>query len=370
MLATLGLVVFAMPAASVRADAGDDWLGYLNTIRALANLPPVTENPDWSASDLKHSTYLVENNVGFADDPHREDASAPFATPEGAIASKDGNIDRSTGLLTGRDAIDGWMTAPFHALGLIDPTLGQVGFGLYAKRDAPRDAIKAAATLDVIRGRTGRWTAPVMFPADGKTLPYTDFPGQESPDPLTSCPGYTAPTGPPIMLLLGATPTVTDFAVTRDGAPAPRESCLITETTYTNPDSDVQAATRRGLAMRHAIILFPRAPLAGGVYDVSITADGTTYAWSFTVPTLQSVTLTPATVTIPVGETQQFSATATYSDGSSVDISRRVQQWSWQGTGRLTLSVPLTVTGVTPGTTTIIVPYGGMTATATVTITG
>lgn len=64
-------------------------------------------------------------------------------------------------------------------------------------------------------------------------MPLRLYDGAESPDPLTSCPGYTAPTGPPIILQLGSfsfVPNVSATSFTQDGAPL--EHCVYDETTY------------------------------------------------------------------------------------------------------------------------------------------
>jgi hypothetical protein len=64
----------------------------------------------------------------------------------------------------------------------------------------------------------------------------------------------------------------------------PLEHCVFDETTYTNPDSGTQSTGRNVLNARDAIVLIPRNPLtAGAIYQVSITANGQTYAWSFMV---------------------------------------------------------------------------------------
>ena len=60
--------------------------------------------------------------------------------------------------------------------------------------------------------------------------------------------------------------------------------CEFDETNYTNPDNSMQNLGRSVLNMRDAIILMPRNPLEAGLtYSVSITTDGITYTWSFTV---------------------------------------------------------------------------------------
>jgi hypothetical protein len=65
---------------------------------------------------------------------------------------------------------------------------------------------------------------------------------------------------------------------------APREHCRFDGTTYVNPDADMQSVGRNVLAARGAVVLLPREPLVKGVsYAASLTADGATLAWTFTV---------------------------------------------------------------------------------------
>src|SRR5438270_768166 len=40
-----------------------DWLAYVNSIRTLANLAPVSEVSEWSAGDVLHGKYMVKNQV-------------------------------------------------------------------------------------------------------------------------------------------------------------------------------------------------------------------------------------------------------------------------------------------------------------------
>ena len=109
--------------------------------------------------------------------------------------------------------------------------------------------------------------------------------GGEAPDPLSSCPGYAAPTGLPIILQLGTgsiTPAVSASSLTQDGTPLAH--CAYTEATYTNPLASEQSTGRAVLGSRDAVVLIPRSPLpAGATYAVSLTVNGTRHAWSFTV---------------------------------------------------------------------------------------
>src|SRR5882724_10929430 len=101
-----------------------DWLKAVNVYRAQAKLPPVTEDPDLSRSDLLHARYSVRNQVLV----HSEDPNLPEYTVEGDRAAHASNGAQAR---SEKDAVDQWMQAPFHALGILDPRLKTVGFGLY-----------------------------------------------------------------------------------------------------------------------------------------------------------------------------------------------------------------------------------------------
>lgn len=102
------------------------WLARANAHRAAVKLPPVIENPTWSHGCIKHAQYMVKN--GYI--AHSEESDNPWYTPEGATCARSGNVSVSSSLrATDESAIDGWMTGPFHAIGILDPRLRQVGFG-------------------------------------------------------------------------------------------------------------------------------------------------------------------------------------------------------------------------------------------------
>ncbi|NOR83482.1 MAG: hypothetical protein GQ526_08325, partial [Ardenticatenales bacterium] len=107
----------------------------------------------------------------------------------------------------------------------------------------------------------------------------------ENPDPLTSCPGYTAPAGLPIILQIGAgelSPSVSSHSLKEGDTEL--EHCTLDETTYVNPNPDLQRLGRSTLNSRDAVVIIPREPLApGGTYTVSVTVNGQTITWSFTV---------------------------------------------------------------------------------------
>ena len=258
------------------------WLAYLNRFRSDTGLNRLVENQGWSYGGWLHSRYMVKNDyVG-----HYENTGNPWYTPEGYEAGRNGNVYVSWWAdAPDEQPIDFWMTAPFHAISMLDPQLQTTSFGIY------HEAIgnwKTGATLDVIRGRGDLphgTTFPIPYPADGAETWLTAYWGGEFPDPLTSCPGYTAPTGPPIMLQLGAgelTPQVVSHQLLDNGVPLP--TCIFDETNYVNPDSGMQWTGRIVLNNRDAVVIMPRDPLIPGKsYTVEISTTESTTQWSFSV---------------------------------------------------------------------------------------
>ncbi len=260
------------------------WQQYVNYHRWLARLPAVTENADWSRGGYLHARYMVKNNVIG----HSESPSKPYYSKEGHEAAVNGNVFLSSATVgatqwyrTYRDAIDAWMTGPFHMLGIIDPRLHVSGFGEY--EEDIQGWHRYGATLDVLRGREDvppGVSYPVYYPIDGGTIPNLSYDGGESPDPLLApkCRGYAVPTGPPVALQLGTgevTPKVRRTAFRNASGDLPH--CWFDETTYAHSPG------KEGLNMRDAIIVMPKEPLeAGQRYTVTIETNDVAYSWSFT----------------------------------------------------------------------------------------
>jgi uncharacterized protein YkwD len=271
-------IVFKAPSTASPPPA--HWLDAVNYYRQMAKLPAVSENTTYSSGDWYHARYMVKNDyLG-----HSEDPANPWYTPEGAQAAANSNAMVSSNVnATDLYAINLWMSGPFHALGILDPELHEAGFGSYRE---PIGTWRMGAALDVIRGLGGlppTVSFPIYFPGDGTFTPLLSHSG-ETPSPLTSCPGYTEPSGPPIMLQIGdgsQTQNVTATSFKENGVA--RAHCTFDETDYTNSNSSYQSLGRNILNMRDAIVIMPRAPLVPGAqYTVSITVNGSTYTWAFT----------------------------------------------------------------------------------------
>jgi len=91
------------------------WLTRLNAWRATAGVSSLTENATWSAGDYAHAVYMVKNDLVT----HYETPGVPYYSVAGDTAARDGNLNvNSTTSETDSQAIDWWMQAPFHAMGL------------------------------------------------------------------------------------------------------------------------------------------------------------------------------------------------------------------------------------------------------------
>lgn len=259
-----------------RPTEDPEWLKYLNRFRDLVGLAHLSEESSWSAGAELHSRYMVKND----DIGHSEDPSNPWYTPEGHAAAQNGNVAvSSSSSAPDTFAIDLWMTGPFHAIGVVDPRLQLTGFGSYRENVGEW---QMGATLDVLRGRgplPGDISYPIYFPGDGSAYWLTQYGGKEFPDPLQSCPGYSAPSGPPVIIQLGSggvTPNVTASSFSRSGVML--DHCVFDETNYAT------SLGRTILNSRDAVVIMPREPLAvGEAYTASITHNGVVYTWSFTV---------------------------------------------------------------------------------------
>lgn len=277
---TVALICLCALVATPRADDKSSWLDRVNFYRATAGLPPVEEDRDLSGAVSEHARYMVRHDE-IAHTQNRRRSLSTAAGAQAAAASVLVGSSRATESDTW--AVDLWMQGPFHALGLLDPALKRVGFGIH--RDGG-GSIQTAAGLDVMRGRTSMLqpTFPIVWPANGATVPIGTT-TLEYPNPLASCYEYAAPAGLPVIVQLGSggvTPHVT-ASWFMDGN-RPVRHCIFDETNYHNKSKAEQQAARDILDSRDAIVLVPRAPLQfGRSYRVVIDTNGQRIDWTFRV---------------------------------------------------------------------------------------
>jgi hypothetical protein len=84
-------------------------------------------------------------------------------------------------------------------------------------------------------------------------------------------------------------------------------------------------------------------------------------------PMLTSIAVTPANPTIQAGATQQFTATGTYSDNSTLNLTSQVT-WASSTTAVATINSAGLATGVSTGSSTISATQGGVTGNTTLSV--
>ncbi|HYG97879.1 MAG TPA: Ig-like domain-containing protein [Terriglobales bacterium] len=88
----------------------------------------------------------------------------------------------------------------------------------------------------------------------------------------------------------------------------------------------------------------------------------------FTDPELTSITLSPTSPLLAIGNTQQLTATGNFDDDSTSDVTRSVT-WTTSDNAIAQVNTEGLVTGVAAGTATITATSNSITGTATVTVT-
>ena len=107
--------------------------------------------------------------------------------------------------------------------------------------------------------------------------------------------------------------------------------------------------------------------LAGAVAALATFAFTLGCRGFFVNPTLTTVTVGPTGFNLPVGSTQQMTATGTYNDGSTKTFTSGVV-WTSSDGSVATVSSSGQVTGIAAGTATITAQSGTITGTASITV--
>ena len=109
--------------------------------------------------------------------------------------------------------------------------------------------------------------------------------------------------------------------------------------------------------------------VAAGSTNISASLGGISGSTSLTVsvPSLVSISVTPVGLTLGIGINQQYVATATYSDGSSSDLTSGVT-WTSSSTSVATINSSGVATTVAAGQTTITASISGLSDTSTLTV--
>jgi uncharacterized protein YkwD len=280
-LTTLATTLALAGPTGVATAAGpsvDDWLGTVNVYRAQSGLPPVVENAAWSTGTRNHSCWMLLNGIA-----HDETPGTPGYTPDGDQAGNSGNVAvSSNSSATARGHIDLWMTGPFHAIGLLRPSLQQAAYGMCASPPNPTNTQwRSAATLDVVRGNN--WGAPkpaspIVFPGNGATTSLTRFIA-ETPDPRSFCGWGAQSVGLPLIAMMPSTVTAATASLVGPNGPIP--TCVLHRANTSGVASSI-------LGGDNAVVVVPASPLTTGTYSVAVSSNGGSANWSFNVdPTAQ-----------------------------------------------------------------------------------
>ena len=290
-------------------DAG--WLVNLNYYRTAAGLKPITEDKILSASVKKHMIYLVKSDpqyfVGAYLNRHSENPASPYYTPEGA---RSGNELTSNTSANAAEAIDSWMQAPFHALGLLREGLKSVGFDMEFNATTGQYEFG----MDIFGNLKNQRTKMVIFPGKGSFSRQDHF-QSESPDSRQACgPNWKNFTGLPlwVSLLTSPPPQMTAQLITPSGKvlKSSRDLCIVNEKNFITSDRVNGASGKTIITAGHMVLIIPKSSLAPGMQRVSLTMKGKpTIAWSFKVigppPTITwSATPTAITWDNPVAQPQ------------------------------------------------------------------
>jgi uncharacterized protein YjdB len=155
---------------------------------------------------------------------------------------------------------------------------------------------------------------------------------------------------------VGATEQYAATATYSDGSTA-----VVTSTaTWTSSSAGVATMNAAGLATA----------VAAGTTTITATVSGVsgTAALAVTAKTLASIAVTPVAMSIVAGATEQYTATATYSDGSTAVVTSTTA-WTSSNTAVATVSTAGLATGLTPGISTVTATVGGVSGTAALTVT-
>jgi trimeric autotransporter adhesin len=114
--------------------------------------------------------------------------------------------------------------------------------------------------------------------------------------------------------------------------------------------------------------------LAQGTSTITASMDGISGTTKLTVtaPALESIAVTPAAPSVPAGDTEQFTATGTFSDDSTQDLTKQVS-WASSKTGVATISNATgsqgLATAVATGTSSITAALAGVSGSTIMTVT-
>jgi thermitase len=214
---------------------------------------------------------------------------------------------------------------------------------------APASAGTYTLKFDLKEGSSTWWSATTTRGTTVLSVPVRVASGV-SQNGLTLSP--SSPT-----ILPGAGQQFTATARYTDGTTAP----VTTVANWTSSDQSKATVSDTGLAEAKALGSSTITAAFGG-YSAS-----TTLTVSNTTRTQTGLTISPTSASINVGSGRQFTATATYSDGTSSDVTSSAA-WTSSSNTVATVSTSGYATGQNAGSATITASFGGYSASAGLTV--
>jgi hypothetical protein len=306
-LARHGSARHGSPQRHANSDAAGDWLAEVNRYRAASGLPAVTSNPAWDQGLLDHLTYLEDTPLSLMSGPfasmHTENPASHYYTPAGAVEAAHSDLISVAGgqgphgtngggstPISPLQAIDGWLSAPFHAIGILRAQLHQVALATSG----------GDAGLDILRGlneSASPAATPILFPGPGMVTNLTRL-GNEYPSPVETCNWKENGSGLPLIAMLPSAPEpgLSASVTAPDGStdtPANGQLCLVDEHTYHSSDPVYGPTGAEILKGDQAVLLVPRQPLSSGTWSATITQpNAPAISWSFTVASRDPASVT------------------------------------------------------------------------------
>jgi hypothetical protein len=129
-----------------------------------------------------------------------------------------------------------------------------------------------------------------VWPGEGTSVPLTRYSGNESPDPIAGCPGFSDRAGLPL-LVFGAAIEFSSDVLVREVGGAPLAVCVLTAETFQSKDQGSTDFVRA--LLRDGAIIIPKSPLTPGrTYEASANVvGGPQLKWSFSISSTSAIGL-------------------------------------------------------------------------------
>jgi uncharacterized protein YjdB len=372
--------VTAVGAGTVMVTATSGKLSASATLQvtsAATNLASIAVSP--AAPSLPVNTSLQYTATGTYKDGSSRDLTAlvSWASSFTSIATINAagvatgkaagstTISASLGGITGSSKLT--VTAPTISSIVVTPDGLTLGIGIGQQYTATA-IYSDGSTQDLVSGVTWSSSATGVTTINGSGLATTVGAGTAT---ITAKVGsFTDTTLLTVvaanLVSISVTPTPASIAVGTDqqfsaiGSFNDGSTQLLTSVTWSSSSSSVATINSAGLATA----------VGTGTANITATSGSVsgTAALTVTGATVTSVVVKPANSNMPVGTTKQFTATASFSDGSSENVTASVL-WGSSKPGVASINNQGMVSSVATGSTTISAVLGSVTGTTSLTVT-